>query len=212
MSVTYMRNPETGEFELVGPGGATTDTTLSQTGKPADAAAVGNALSGYVTSSALSDLLNGKSDLDHIHTAADIGALPYIDARSADYDMDVIFTSGTHYNTYRFNNTTLGTPYAKGLCSYSSGLIVSTAVSTGSGKQVAYVNGEDCNYERTMADGVIGDWCATYNSGHKPSLDELGAAAANHTHNVFSSLTEIGITNASFGMRRRFVHDWSISF
>lgn len=194
MPVTYMRNPETGEFELVGPGGASTDVTLSQSGKPADAEAVGNALANYVTSAVMSDALNGKSDLDHIHTASDIGALPYIDARSADYDMDVILASGTHYNTYRFNNTTLNTPYAKGLCSYSSGLIISTAVSTGSGKQVAYVNGTDCNFERTMAGGVIGDWCATYNSGYKPSLDDLGAAAADHVHNVFSSLTEIGIT------------------
>lgn len=55
MATTYVRNQETGEFELVGPGGATTDTTLSQTGKPADAAAVGNALSGY-------------SQLTHEHT------------------------------------------------------------------------------------------------------------------------------------------------
>lgn len=194
MAVIYTRNPETNEFIKVGPGGAVTDPTLSLSGKPADAAAVGNALSSYVTSASLSALLNEKSDSDHTHTAADVGALPYIDARSAEYDMDAILASGTHYNTYRFNNTTLGTPYAKGLTEYSSGLIVSTAVSTGSGKQVAYVNGEPCNYERTMAGGVIGDWCATYNSGYKPSLSDLGAAAAQHTHNVFSSLTEIGIT------------------
>lgn len=45
MPVTYVRNAETGEFEKVGPGGATTDTTLSMAGKPADAAAVGAALS-----------------------------------------------------------------------------------------------------------------------------------------------------------------------
>ena len=44
MAVTYVRNEQTGEFEKVGPGGATTDTTLSQAGKPADAAAVGNAI------------------------------------------------------------------------------------------------------------------------------------------------------------------------
>lgn len=44
MATTYVRNQETGEFELVGPGGATTDTTLSQVGKPADAAAVSAAL------------------------------------------------------------------------------------------------------------------------------------------------------------------------
>ena len=43
MATTYVRN-EQGQFELVGPGGATTDTTLSQVGKPADAAAVGIAL------------------------------------------------------------------------------------------------------------------------------------------------------------------------
>ena len=49
MATTYVRNQETGEFELVGPGGATTDPTLSQVGKPADAAAVGSALSGCTT-------------------------------------------------------------------------------------------------------------------------------------------------------------------
>ncbi len=136
MATTYVRNQQTNEFERVGPGGATTDTTLSQTGKPADAAAVGNALAGYVTSPELSDLLNGKSDLDHIHTAADIGALPYIDARSANYDMDTILTSGVHYRTYRCNNTTLGTPYAKGVSAFASGLIVSCAASTSTGKQM----------------------------------------------------------------------------
>lgn len=194
MATTYVRNESTGEFELVGPGGATTDPTLSLSGKPADAAAVGNALSGLVNSSELSALLNNKADADHDHTASDIGALPYIDARSADYDMDAILTGGTHCNAYRYNNTTLGTPYAKGVSSYSSGLIISNAAGTGSGKQVAYANGESCNYERTMVNGVVGDWCATYNSGYKPSLSDLGAAAAKHTHNVFSSLTEIGIT------------------
>ena len=63
MSVTYVRNPSTGEFELVGPGGASTDTTLSLSGKPADAAAVGSALA-------------TKSDVSHTHAAvtlADLG-------------------------------------------------------------------------------------------------------------------------------------------
>ena len=54
MAVTYVRNDQ-GEFIQVGPGGASTDTTLSQQGKPADAAAVGNALAGY-------------SKLSHTHT------------------------------------------------------------------------------------------------------------------------------------------------
>lgn len=62
MAVTYLRNPQTGEFEKVGPGGASTDTTLTQAGKPADAAAVGNALSNYATSASVSSQMNTKVD------------------------------------------------------------------------------------------------------------------------------------------------------
>jgi len=61
MAVTYLRNTE-GVFERVGPGGASTDTTLSQAGKPADAAAVGNALSNYATSANVSAQMNDKVD------------------------------------------------------------------------------------------------------------------------------------------------------
>lgn len=63
MAVTYVRNPQTNEFEKVGPGGASTDTTLSQVGKPADAAAVGNALINYATRTELAT----KSDIGHVH-------------------------------------------------------------------------------------------------------------------------------------------------
>lgn len=63
MAVTYVRNSQTGEFELVGPGGATTDTTLSLSGKPADAAAVGSALTHYATNAALAD----KANIVHTH-------------------------------------------------------------------------------------------------------------------------------------------------
>ena len=62
MPVTYIRNAQ-GQFEQVGPGGAATDTTLTHVGKPADAAAVGNALANYATKVALSgkvDAVSGK--------------------------------------------------------------------------------------------------------------------------------------------------------
>ena len=62
MSVTYVRNETTGKFEKVGPGSATTDTTLSQAGKPADAAAVGNALSNYATTVSVGDQMSTKVD------------------------------------------------------------------------------------------------------------------------------------------------------
>lgn len=60
MAVTYVRN-EQGEFELVGPGGATTDITLSQGGKPADAGAVGSAISNL--SSTVQTQLNDKAPM-----------------------------------------------------------------------------------------------------------------------------------------------------
>lgn len=69
MSVTYVRN-ENGEFELVGPGGASTDITLSQAGKPADAAAVGSALSNYATSAYVNTLINNKTVTDDEIVAA----------------------------------------------------------------------------------------------------------------------------------------------
>lgn len=63
MSVTYVRN-ENGVFEPVGPGGATTDTTLSQLGKPADAAAVGAALTNYATEAYVNSQINSKTLTD----------------------------------------------------------------------------------------------------------------------------------------------------
>ena len=62
MPVTYVRNPETGEFEQVGFGAQNTDTTLSQIGKPADAAAVGNALNNYATEAYVVSQVNTKVD------------------------------------------------------------------------------------------------------------------------------------------------------
>ena len=74
MSVTYVRN-ENGVFEPVGPGGATTDTTLSQAGKPADAAAVGAALTNYATAAYVNSQINSKTVTDDEIVAA-LGFMP----------------------------------------------------------------------------------------------------------------------------------------
>lgn len=66
MATTYVRN-QNGEFEIVGPGGATTDPTLSLAGKPADAAAVGNALSNYATTASVNTQFSScREDLDEL--------------------------------------------------------------------------------------------------------------------------------------------------
>lgn len=67
MAVTYLRNSETGQFERIGSGGASTDTTLSQAGKPADAAAVGSALSNYATIASVNTQMNAyQENLDEL--------------------------------------------------------------------------------------------------------------------------------------------------
>ena len=75
MSTVYAHNLETGEFEQVGPGGATTDTTLSQIGKPADAGAVGSAISRLIPLSQ-KGALNGVAELD-IDGKIPVGQLPH---------------------------------------------------------------------------------------------------------------------------------------
>ena len=62
MAVTYVRNDQ-GVFEQVGFNTASTDTTLSQVDKPADAAAVGVALAGYISYSKLANIFGTYYDL-----------------------------------------------------------------------------------------------------------------------------------------------------
>lgn len=93
MSVTYVRNSETGLFEQVGPGGATTDTTLSLAGRPADAAAVGSALTNYSTKAEVSSKLEEN-------TLANIF--------STYYDLPTTVTPGGNYSAASGNATLVG--------------------------------------------------------------------------------------------------------
>lgn len=137
MSVTYIRNPNTGEFEKVGPGGATTDTTLSQVGKPADAAAVGNALSGYATQAYVSSQVNTK--------------------------VDKVDGKGLSTNDY----TSAEKTKLAGIATGANKTVVDSALSSSSTNPLQNKS--------------------IYNALAKKS--DVG-----HFHNVFSSLTEIGIT------------------
>ena len=90
MATTYVRN-ENGQFELVGPGGATTDTTLSQVGKPADAAAVGSALTGY------SLLSHGHTEYITHSIMRNLGAYNYLD--NSDFTNLINQRGSTSYNS-----------------------------------------------------------------------------------------------------------------
>lgn len=88
-----------------------------------------------------------------------IDAVPLIDARSADYDMDAIVAGGAHLGFYLTNSTTLGTPYKKGVTAFTATSIFSYSNSADYGIQVAYAAGDKC-YVRKLKAGVISDWQA----------------------------------------------------
>lgn len=113
-------------------------------------------------------------DLD----AADVNAMPIIDARSADYDMNQILQSGEHYGIYRVNASTLGTPSKLGESSYSAGIIVSYAGSTSYGQQFAIIAGGICLFHRQLNNGVISAWSEVYSELNKPTAADIGAAPA----------------------------------
>lgn len=136
MSVTYVRN-ENGVFEKVGPGGASTDTTLSQAGKPADAAAVGNALSGYATAAYVSSQINTK--------------------------VDKVDGKGLSTNDY----TTAEKTKLSGIATGANKTVVDSALSSSSTNPV----------QNKIINAAL---------NNKANKD--------HVHNVFNSLTDIGIT------------------
>ena len=103
MAVTYLRNSETGQFEQVGPGGATTDTTLSMVGKPADAGAVGSAISGLIPLSQKGSLngvatlnANGKVPADQLPNYTDANYVPSDEISSLNAKQ--VWTSEQTYN------------------------------------------------------------------------------------------------------------------
>ena len=114
----------------------------------------------------LFDIVNGQNTPYKIYgehnkpSAKDVGAMPVIDARSADYDMDTILASKLHYGFYLTNANTLGTPYKKGISSYQNAIILSYAgyTDTANGMQIAFMNGTHYIYVRHKYQTTISDW------------------------------------------------------
>ena len=127
-------------------------------------------------------------------TPEDLGAFPFIDARTG-IDMDDIIKSGIHFGAYRVGNSTGGTPYKYGKSSYAYGMIFSAGASTTSAMQIAFLSGSQYPFHRYFRDGKITEWFGLYTEGHLPTLGELGAApAAEHKIKEYYDLEQIGVT------------------
>lgn len=90
-------------------------------------------------------------------TAANVGAVPTINAYGSTYDMDVVFASGQHFGMYETNQSTLGTPYKYGKSPYGLAAILSLR-SESYGVQTAFVVGTNLIFSRTYNNGTISEW------------------------------------------------------
>lgn len=99
---------------------------------------------------------------DIVLTAEDIDAIPIVNACSADYDMDAIFTAGAHCAFYLTDEYTLNTPKALGVSTYNKALIFSYSSTTQYGKQMAFTSGGSYVLFRKLSNGVISDWSSEF--------------------------------------------------
>ena len=91
-------------------------------------------------------------------TPAMIGALPMIEATTADYDMDAIIASGAHCAMYKTSANTLGTPYKKGVTNLQSCTILSWNNGQNRGQQVAFAAGRNDVFVRCLSVNGLEGW------------------------------------------------------
>ena len=135
---------------------------------------------------ALTEHANDKSN-PHGTTAKQVGALPIIAANGASYDMNNIFTSGTHFAFYETNGDTLNTPRAAGLTTLARAKILSFAVGTTYGFQIAFPSGGRIPYMRRLNNGTIYEWGVGY------TASDIGAMPNKTNEELRKSVNYIGI-------------------
>ncbi|MBR5485824.1 MAG: hypothetical protein IKV41_04880, partial [Oscillospiraceae bacterium] len=137
---------------------------LSEAVQKAEAAAEkAQAIAGgdYATTPELTAHTSNKSN-PHGVTAAQVGAIPWTDARSADYDMDVIIQQIGDYSWYRVDANTLGTPYKYGVSTFAYGWVLSCVSSATYGYQIAFLSGTKTPFMRYKQSGTVSDWTTGY--------------------------------------------------
>jgi hypothetical protein len=110
-------------------------------------------------------------------SAVDVGAIPVVDATSAEYDIDVLFKKGKHLVFYKIGEATLGkTPSFVGKTSQKYATILSYATSDEKGIQIAFISGSNLVCVRRLYGGTIGEWGKIYTENNKPNAEDVGAA------------------------------------
>lgn len=119
----------------------------------------------------------GRVPTAQLPSLDDYGAFPVIDARSSNYDMDAVLTSGIHFGVYRINDQTLGTPAKYGVTNKKYGLVFSYASSANFGVQFAILAGAECPFYRLLdEEGGRYSWSPVYNGWRPPIVTEIPGA------------------------------------
>ena len=153
MAVTYIRN-EQGEFERVN-SGATTDTTLSQLGVPADAAAVGNALvlhthTEYVPSD--SPVFTSSINMGR-KAGSEVGYDSVAIGRDCVANLDYCFAIGDTVSATNYGAFAVGTDtIASGIYSYAEGY---------KSKSMGYVSHTEGEHTEATGDYSHAEGCGT---------------------------------------------------
>lgn len=118
---------------------------------------------------------NGGGEIFRIYgehnkpTAADVGAVPAINANSASFNMDNVIKSGAHLAMYITGNNTLGTPQKYGKTTLVSAAILSYGNEADYGVQVAFLSGGGV-MTRGLSKGVLSEWTAFYHEGNAAAI------------------------------------------
>ena len=102
------------------------------------------------------------TDGDDPITPEMIGALPLIDARSEEWDMDTVLKGGAHAKLFLVNTSTKNTPYAKDVVTFQQARILSFSSGANYGMQIAFIMGRAYTYCRALNNGVISDWTSGF--------------------------------------------------
>ena len=102
-------------------------------------------------------------------TAADVGAMPVINANAATYNMDDVIKSGAHLAVYITGGNTLGTPQKHGRTALASAAILNYGNEADYGVQVAFMSGGGI-MTRSLTKGILSDWASVYHEGNAAAV------------------------------------------
>lgn len=101
----------------------------------------------------------GNSANPHKVTAQQIGAVPFVNAESAEFNMDTILSKAHSLTVYECDGNTLGTPLKAGVTNLVACTILSYANSNSNGMQLALMNG-GAPFYRYRDNGTVSIWKA----------------------------------------------------